>query len=171
MTTPLVQVLTMLAELYPHPPMTGPRLAAYRHALADLTDAECAVAYHALSREAERKFYPAPGEILAAARPKPTAGVVAELYDAIEYAVLLKRATLATIEGDYGIAARLAVQAAGGLEAIRRTDGRVFTLKAFTEAFQEADTAERVSPRQALGPIDGRLAQLVGQTVKRIGAG
>lgn len=145
MTDPLLACLTLLAELYPHPPMTGPRLAAYRHALADLTDAECAAAYHALSREADRKFYPAPGEILAAARPKPTAGVVAELYDAIEYAVLLKRATLATIEADFGLAARVAVQAAGGLEAVRRTDGRVFTLKAFIEAYQEADTAERVA--------------------------
>lgn len=158
MTDPVVQMLALLAELYTHPPMTDARLAAYRAALSDLSADECDRAYRVMTRTARSAFYPTTNELLEAARPAPKALDVAPLYDDIEYAVLLKRATLGSIEEQFGVAARLAVQAAGGVDAVRRSDPehRVFTLKRFTEAFLEANTEARV----ALGPVDDRIKQL-----------
>lgn len=165
MTAPdaLTQCLALLAATYPHPEMNDTRLKAYRMVLADLTAEECDRAFRTLMLERTRKFYPAPGEIMEAARPTPTASDAADLYDAIEAEVLFRRATLATIEAKFSPAARKAVQAAGGLEDVRRfNEGRVFTLKRFTEAYLECPATERV----ALPPATQQASELTRATAK-----
>jgi len=145
-TDPLVQCLALLSETFPHPPMNDQRLKAYRLVLSDLTADECDRAFRALMLEPGRKFFPAPGEILAAGRPAPTVADAADLYDAIEAELLFRRGTLATIEAKFSPAARKAVQAAGGVNEVRRfTEGRVFTLKRFTEAYLECPATERIA--------------------------
>lgn len=159
----LTQCLALLSETYPHPPINELRLKAYRMVLSDLTPAECDRAFRTLMLEPTRKFFPAPGEILEAGRPAPTSSDAAALYDAIEAEVLFRRATLATLETKFSPAARKAVQAAGGLEEVRRfTEGRVFTLKRFTEAYLECPAAERI----ALPPAVDQAKRLTAATAR-----
>jgi hypothetical protein len=154
----LPDLLGSLVAIYPHPPATEARMRAYMALLSDLTDAECAVAFHRLGNEPGRKFYPAPGEIREAARPTAKAVDVVDLYEHIENHLLFHRGTLATVEEKWGSAARLAVQSAGGVEAVRCfQEYRAIKLKDFTAAYLQADTTERV----ALGPVDDRVKQLV----------
>ena len=77
--------------------------------------------------------------------------------------MLFRRATLATLETKFSPAARKAVQAAGGLEEVRRfTEGRVFTLKRFTEAYLECPAAERI----ALPPAVDQAKRLTAATAR-----
>lgn len=138
MTDAIANLLAALAEVYPHPPMTAPRLAAYGLALGDLSDLEAERAFLVLAREPDRRFYPAPGEILAATRPQMTAGAIAALFDAIEVAVLFRRATMATITTMHGSGVADALRAAGGLDAVRGpAEHRMHRLREFAVALRE----------------------------------
>ena len=165
MTDPLTQCLALLGETFAHPPMNADRLKAYRMVLADMTAEECDRAFRALMLDPTRKFFPAPGEVLAAGRPNPTTADAADLYDAIEAELLFRRGTLATIEAKFSPAARKAVQAAGGVSEMRRfTEGRVFTLKRFTEAYLECPATERI----ALPPMADQTAKLTATTARML---
>ena len=112
----LGDLLGSLAAVFPHPPPTPERARAYAVLLRDLTDAECAAAFHRLGNDSTRRFYPAPGEIREAARPTPAAPSVADvaaLFDDLEWDVCYKRLTLPAIGEKYGEAARRALVAAG----------------------------------------------------------
>jgi hypothetical protein len=163
MTDPLIQCLALLASTFPHPAMDDTRLRAYRMVLSDMSAEECDRAFRSLMLERERRFFPSPGEILEAGRPSPTSADVAELYDTIEAEVLFRRAKLADIEAKFSPAAVKAIRAAGGLEEVRRFhDGRVFTLRRFTEAYLECPATERV----ALPAATNRAAQLTVETAR-----
>lgn len=158
---PLTQCLALLQEIFPHPPMTPARLAAFRLALADLTATECDLAFRTLAADPERTFFPAPGEIREAGRPGLTAAECVAMFERIEGRVIARRRYgYPEIEADFGTPARLAIQAAGGLEACWGGDGRVFALKRFVEAYRE----EAATPREVIGSVDDRLAHLVSST-------
>jgi hypothetical protein len=62
--------LAVMAELYPTRPITAATLSAYALALAPLADEDLGRATGTLAREPGRKFFPTPGEVLAAAQPQ-----------------------------------------------------------------------------------------------------
>lgn len=163
----ITELLASLVEVFPHPPMTGPRLNAYRLALSDLTPDECERAFVALARDRDRKFYPTPGEILEAVRPSVRAVDVAPLFDQVEHALLFRGVnTYAEIEERFGVGVANAVRATGGINRVKRFDeGREWTLKRFTEAY--TDTLDRL----ALAPADHRVGELIATTVKQLGRG
>lgn len=169
MTSALAHCLAALAELFPHPPMTDARLAAFGVSLADLTPAECERAFLVLSRERDRKFYPSPGEILEAARPSATAAGVAMLFGRIEAAIFFRHATLSAIAAEFGVAAMEAVQAAGGLEAIRSPgEYRALRLAEFTRAYRETVAVE---PEKVLPPAADESPKAVLALVRETGRG
>lgn len=169
MTDPLAQCLALLVEVFPKPDPTANRLAVYRRVLADLTPTECERAFMVLSREHGRRFFPSPGEILEAARPDATIGGVAALFDRIEAAIFFRRATLSRIAEEFGVAAMEAVQACGGLQAIRSPgEYRVVRLKEFSEAYREL---ARCSPEKLLPPPPNLTPNPVRQLVETVGRG
>ena len=153
--TDLQKFLTLLATIYPHPPMTPERAAAFELSLAGLPG-DLGQHYLTLTRDPHRQFYPTPGEIWAVATPAPTTAVSNKLFADIEWAVLSERATLAVIAQQWGESARQATIACGGLDAIRTADlgqNRPFALKRFHEAMlQEHQTPTPAPPAALLSP-------------------
>lgn len=164
----LADLLGALVAAFPNPAPTPERMRAYTLALSDLTPNECRRAFLALSRDRERRFYPSPGEILAAARPAPTDAEIIAIWETLEARVVTRRGYgMPQIEAEFGPAVSAAVAVAGGVRELWGGEGRVFALKRFVSSYRE----ETTSPRAMLGPVDDRVAALVGSTAKRIGGG